>query len=137
MAPVPEAVRSAIERRAGERCEYCRAPQRVFNGPLHVEHIVPRSRGGADDLANLALSCSACNLAKGAAVEGLDPETGAATPLFHPRIHAWAEHFAVAEDRATILGTTPIGRATVRGKQMNAPRQLAARPLWRALGLFP
>lgn len=137
MAPVPEAVRGAVERRAGERCEYCRAPQQVFNGPLHVEHIVPRSRGGTDDLANLALSCSACNLAKGAAVAGPDPATGVATPLFHPRLHAWAEHFAVAEDGATIEGTTAIGRATVRALQLNAPRQVGARSLWRALGLFP
>lgn len=109
----------------------------MFNGPLHVEHIVPRSRGGTDDLANLALSCSARNLAKGVAVAGLDPAAGSMAPLFHPRIHAWAEHFAMAEDGATIEGTSAIGRATARALQLNAPRQVGARPLWHALGLFP
>ncbi|MBL9105033.1 MAG: HNH endonuclease [Myxococcales bacterium] len=30
-----------------------------------VEHIVPRTHGGTDDLANLAIACERCNFAKG------------------------------------------------------------------------
>jgi hypothetical protein len=26
---------------AGHRCEYCHAPEAVFNFPLEVEHIIP------------------------------------------------------------------------------------------------
>lgn len=42
-------------------CCYC-GKQGV---PLQVEHIRPKARGGTDCLANLALSCEECNLAKG------------------------------------------------------------------------
>jgi hypothetical protein len=38
--------------RAGHRCEYCQAPEAVFNLPLEVEHIVPVVRGGEDTAAN-------------------------------------------------------------------------------------
>ena len=137
MVTVPDSVRRAVERRAGGRCEYCRAPQQVFNAPLHVEHIIPRSRGGADDLANLALSCSACNLAKGTATSGIDPGSGETVRLFNPRLDRWDQHFAWAADRVTLTGLTAIGAATVSRLNMNQPLQTAARPLWHRLGLFP
>ena len=75
----------ATARRAGRRCEYRRVPKVAFNFPFEVEHIVPVSRGGADDPANLALACRACNVRKGDATAAPDPKTGAAVPLFHPR----------------------------------------------------
>lgn len=129
-------MRHAIERRAGGRCEYCQAPQQVFNGPLHVEHIVPLARGGAGDLTNLALSCSTCNLAKGAATSGSDPATGAVGPLFNPRRDRWEEHFAWAADGVTLVAKTAVGAATIARLNMNQPAQTRARPLWRRLGLF-
>jgi len=30
--------------RAGHQCEYCRAPEVVFNFPFEVEHIIPYRR---------------------------------------------------------------------------------------------
>ncbi len=30
-----------------------------------IEHIVPRTHGGTDELANLALACARCNMQKG------------------------------------------------------------------------
>jgi 5-methylcytosine-specific restriction endonuclease McrA len=50
--------------RAGHRCEYCRAPEAVFNFPFEVEHVVPSARGGLDEDANRALACRSCNLRK-------------------------------------------------------------------------
>jgi 5-methylcytosine-specific restriction endonuclease McrA len=43
------------------RCAYCQRSQIVFE----LDHILPRSRGGSDRASNLALSCHACNSAKG------------------------------------------------------------------------
>ncbi len=45
--------------RDGKRCFYCDlelAPETAT-----VEHLLPRSCGGSDDLANLALACRPCN----------------------------------------------------------------------------
>ena len=58
---------------AGHRCEYCHAPEAVFNFPLEVEHIVPLSRGDDDTAANWALACRACNLYKATHLSGSDP----------------------------------------------------------------
>ncbi|MHA2271857.1 MAG: RNA-guided endonuclease IscB [Candidatus Hodarchaeales archaeon] len=45
----------------GRQCAYC--GQTTI--PLEVEHIIPKSRGGTDRLANLTLSCHDCNQQKG------------------------------------------------------------------------
>jgi len=43
-------------------CQYCgRKPPEVI---LHVDHIIPVSEGGLDDISNLITSCKDCNLGK-------------------------------------------------------------------------
>ena len=43
------------------RCVYCGRT----DCPFELDHILPRSRGGSNRIANLALSCHDCNTAKG------------------------------------------------------------------------
>jgi hypothetical protein len=50
-----------VAERAGHRCEYCRAPEVIFNLPFEVEHIVPTPEERIDGQANLALACRSCN----------------------------------------------------------------------------
>lgn len=132
--------RTLVERRAHGRCEYCRAPQVASAYTFHVEHVVPRCRGGVDHPDNGALSCWSCNSAKAGHLTGTDPETSREEPLFHPRRDAWAEHFELSGDDGglRVLGKTPVGRATVARLRMNDPRfQPRARRLWRLAGLWP
>jgi hypothetical protein len=126
-----------VAERAGHRCEYCHAPEAIFNLPFEVEHVLPVSRGGADGEDNMALACRPCNLFKSDRTTAGDPATGAEAPLFHPRRDVWAEHFRVEVETAAIVGLTPAGRATVAGLRMNSPVQLVARRAWTRLGLFP
>jgi 5-methylcytosine-specific restriction endonuclease McrA len=42
------------------KCAYCGAK----DGPLEVEHIVPRLRGGSERASNLTLACKPCNARK-------------------------------------------------------------------------
>jgi hypothetical protein len=126
-----------VARRAGHRCEYCRAPEAIFNLPFEVEHIVPRSKSGRDDESNWALACRSCNLYKSDQLEGLDEATGEVLRLFHPRQDLWEDHFRVDTESGIMAGLTPIGRATVSTFQMNRPNQLAARRQWMLLRLFP
>ena len=123
--------------RAGHRCEYCHAPEVVFNLPLEVEHIMPIARGGEDTAANWALACRACNLYKGTHVSGNDPVSDAVTRLFHPREDQWEDHFQVAPESGDIVGRTPVGRATVVRLRLNHEAQVTARRQWIRLGLFP
>lgn len=123
--------------RAGHRCEYCHAPEVIFNFPFEVEHIVPPGRAGSDTEQNWALACRSCNLHKSDGLEGTDPDTGATARLLHPRHDKWDEHFAVEIESGVIVGRTPIGRATIARLRMNSTTQAHARLQWTRLGLFP
>ncbi|HWG47892.1 MAG TPA: HNH endonuclease signature motif containing protein [Gemmataceae bacterium] len=128
---------SLVARRAAHRCEYCHAPEAIFNFPFEVEHILPTSRDGADDETNLCLACRACNLRKSDRVAALDDLSGEDVPLFHPRQQSWRDHFRVDTESGELQGTTPTGRATVASLDLNHPLQLMARLLWIRLRLFP
>jgi len=54
-------IREYLLEKFGRRCAYCGATDR----PLHVEHIVPKARGGTNRVSNLTLACEPCNTAKG------------------------------------------------------------------------
>ena len=102
-----------VAARAGHRCEYCHAPEVVFNFPFEVEHCVPIALGGTDMWLNLALACRSCNLWKAIFTTAIDPESGEEVALYHPRALMWDEHFIVDQERGNIQGRTAIGRATV------------------------
>lgn len=119
MAKRKISLREFINQRAEGRCEYCRSPAAFAHQSFSLEHIQPRSRKGKRSPANLALSCQGCNNHKYNRTRADDPVSGASVPLFHPRRHAWGDHFAWSEDATQILGLTPIGRATVEALQLN------------------
>jgi 5-methylcytosine-specific restriction endonuclease McrA len=63
---VPRSVKRRISRRAlfardGWRCVYCG----TGGGRLTLDHVVPRSRGGASVWENVVTACAPCNLRKG------------------------------------------------------------------------
>ncbi|SRR6266567_1493379 len=60
--PIPDSLRFLVLKAAGGRCQLCGilAKER----PLDVDHIIPRSRGGKTELANLQALCSKCNRSK-------------------------------------------------------------------------
>ena len=53
---------AALIWRAGESCTWC--GRHVGPGDYHIDHLVPRARGGGDDATNLVLSCPGCNTEK-------------------------------------------------------------------------
>jgi hypothetical protein len=128
---------SRVAGRAGHRCEYCHAPEAAFNFPFEIDHIRPTALGGRDEDGNLALVCRSCNAYKSDAAFAEEIEGAQPTRLFHPRTDRWDEHFAVIADDNVVHGLTPIGRATVGALRMNAPKQVAARSVWRSIGLYP
>jgi len=127
----------AVADRAGHRCEYCHAPEAVFNFRFEVEHIRPQAEAGTGDEGNLALACRSCNLYKSAHTSGFDEVTQSTVRLFNPRLDAWGGHFEVAVETGVMRGLTEVGRATVSRLRMNREAQLRARLQWARLGLFP
>ena len=59
---VSGSIRYEVLKRAKYRCELCGAHER--QAALHVDHIIPRSKGGADALSNFQCLCITCNTNK-------------------------------------------------------------------------
>jgi hypothetical protein len=116
---VSEQLRSQVAARAGDRCEYCLSPARYATQRLSVEHAAPHAKGGTNAFENLALSCQGCNNHKYNHTEAPDPVSGELVPLYNPRQHGWAEHFAWSADTLLIVGISPTGRATVDALLLN------------------
>lgn len=125
-----------VASRARHACEYCRAPEIVFNLPFEVEHIMPQARGGETNENNLALSCRSCNLYKSDYVSAVDEQTRQEVGLFNPRRDVWEEHFSITTETGEIKGLTPSGRATVARLRINNGPQVEARKTWLRLGLM-
>jgi hypothetical protein len=60
--------RFVILNRDGFCCFYCGASAPNDGAKLHVDHVIPRSRGGKDIASNLVTSCSTCNQQKNAMI---------------------------------------------------------------------
>ena len=101
---------------------------------MHIEHINP---SGGDNVENLCLACSNCNLSKAAAISAVDPTTGEEVPFFNPRQHTWTEHFVWIDDGLRVLGLTAIGRVTAVRLKMNRDRIVRARQRWIEAGFHP
>ncbi|MEH2236268.1 HNH endonuclease [Nostoc sp.] len=128
---------AASTQRANHHCDYCQAPELIFNFPFEVEHIIPLSQQGENDQANLALACRSCNLRKGTRISGIVPGSNTEVSFFHPRQDKWSEHFQVDTQSGKIIGITSLGKVTIEYLEMNSASQMAARQLWIRLSLFP
>lgn len=130
-----ESTRQFVRTRAGHACEYCRMPQRVYQIPFHVEHVIAVQHGGTDAPDNLALACQPCNSHKGPNLASLDPDTGRLTRLFHPRTDVWDDHFMWSGH--LLVGRTDIGRTTVALLVINHPVPRSVRAALMLEGDFP
>jgi len=128
------AVREYVRQRAGGRCEYCLLPEEADAWPFHLEHVIAKQHGGYDVESNLCWACSRCNLNEGPNIASLDAPTDVLVPLFHPRKDVWRDPFEVRESR--IIGTTSIGRVTIKLLQMNESRRVELRHDLIKRGIF-
>jgi 5-methylcytosine-specific restriction endonuclease McrA len=63
----PASLISYLMERDHRRCGICGEPIRAKTGPRRpsIDHIIPKSRGGEHELANLQAAHYVCNLSKG------------------------------------------------------------------------
>jgi len=129
--------RAFIIRRAHGCCEYCRTPLDFSPESFDVEHIVPLSKSGTNELENLALSCGGCNGRKSDHIIGIDPQTKTSVRPFNPRVDDWAEHFTWNDDFSKINGVTSIGNATIALLDLNRKGLVNLRKALTAFGVHP
>ena len=75
--PLHGSERRRIFDRDGRKCAFCDRPLKLFKAEIkfldahalaHVDHVIPRARGGQNNDGNLRLLCEACNESRGADV---------------------------------------------------------------------
>ncbi|MBE9116051.1 HNH endonuclease [Lusitaniella coriacea LEGE 07157] len=134
---IPTAIQEQVRQRAKELCEYCHASERWQYVRFNIEHIIPRDRGGTDDLENLALACFHCNRRKSNKISAIDPESGVEVSLFNPRENLWSEHFVWSKDGLYIQALTTTGFVTIEVLSLNRDRAIAIRAADREIGRHP
>lgn len=75
-----------IYARDGNTCQYCGV--RFSRAELNLDHVVPRSRGGASSWENVVCSCHACNRRKG----GRTPDEAGMRLIRRPRRPEWTPY---------------------------------------------
>ena len=66
-ARIPLHLRRRVLERDGYYCVYCDADLR--DAEIHMDHVIPESKGGPTTYDNLQVTCRKCNLAKGVLTE--------------------------------------------------------------------
>jgi 5-methylcytosine-specific restriction endonuclease McrA len=95
--------RRAVFARDGWECQYCGA-----RTSLTVDHVIPRSKGGASSWDNIVASCAPCNRRKGDRlphVAGMHPRSKPRVPSPHVFIQlasptiptTWRQYLALPE----------------------------------------
>ena len=69
---IPTATRVEVFLRDGYRCLKCGSAKN-----LHIDHVIPWSRGGEHSIDNFQTLCAPCNIAKGATTADYRPSAGA------------------------------------------------------------
>jgi hypothetical protein len=118
-----------VSKRANECCEYCKTPERTFGFPFEVDHFVPISRGGTDELDNLVLACRSCNTFKAFHQSGITSDS-IGVRLFNPRTDVWDDHFGFDVENGEVIGLSEIGIGTINRLRINSRFQIRARRFW-------
>jgi len=136
-AYVPSDLRRRVRAHFHDHCAYCRSPEALTVVTFEIEHIQPRSIGGATSFENLCLSCPSCNRYKSDRTFGSGDQKTHETALFHPQRDVWTEHFSWNEDATKVVGLTPEGQVTIDTLRMNRPQLIRVRRLWSVMGEHP
>ncbi|OKH18567.1 HNH endonuclease [[Limnothrix rosea] IAM M-220] len=129
--PLDKELRQTVRERADYLCEYCHSPEKLSASRFTIDHLIPRSLGGTDDLENLALACRRCNERRYNFVAGVDPKNKEITPIYQPRLYQWSDHFCWENQGALIRGVLNDERYPAEDSIQ------ATRKLWIAAGWHP
>lgn len=130
-------IKDLVISRSEGYCEYCKCPADFSTEPFSIEHILPRSKDGLDEIGNLAYACIGCNIYKSDKTEFLDVVSQKIASLYNPRTMHWHDHFIWDESLTSIIGKTAIGRATIEALKLNRRQIKNLRRALMAIGEHP
>ena len=130
-------IKSLVIKRSKGYCEYCKCPSDFSTELFSIEHILPRSKEGLNEIDNLAYACIGCNIYKSNKTEYLDVVSQELSPLYNPRSMNWNDHFIWDELLTSIVGKTSIGRATIEAIRLNRKPLKNLRRALIAIGEHP
>ena len=58
---IPKSKSKKVRARAKGCCEFCMSQEKYASQGFTIDHIIPKSEGGTDELENLCLACQGCN----------------------------------------------------------------------------
>ena len=128
--------REVFERAKGV-CEYCKSQAAYSPASFAVDHIIPKSKGGATILENLAFACPDCNGLKYTKTFARDPQSGRRVRLYNSRRQKWSRHFEWSNDFTLMMGRTRYGRATIDALKLNRPALIRLRRILYQHGAHP
>lgn len=134
---ISSSLHKEVEKCARYLCEYCLSRLDHSPDPFSVEHILPKAKGGDNELKNLALACQGCNNAKYIKTEVIDPLTVKKVPVYNPRKDTWEDHFVWSGDFTEIVGLSPIGRAAIEALKLNRESLVNLRSALIVVGKHP
>lgn len=135
-AYVSSGLRAQVRSFFGSLCAYCQTAESLTVAIFEIEHIIPRSQGGATEFKNLCLACPSCNRFKSDRTAGR-LASGLQTRLFHPHQDSWQDHFGWTINGTIIVGLTEVAEATIHLLRMNRPQVVSVRELWVDAGRHP
>ena len=124
---IPDSLQIQVRERAKHLCEYCHAAEKWQYVPFTIDHVIPVSKEGSSNFANLALACFHCNRRKSNQISIFDFTLKKEISLFNPRTERWGEHFIWSKDGLKVLASSAIGHVTIEALQLNRERVLRIR----------
>ena len=130
-------LRQRVREHFKDCCAYCLTAEYLTVSIFECEHIIPKVAGGETGFENLCLACPTCNRYKATRQEIVDSQTGELTPIFHPQMQNWEDHFTWSADSSQIIPLTAIGRVTVDALKMNRLQLIRVRHMWVVMNEHP
>lgn len=135
---ISAALRREVIQRAGDCCEYCHIAQEDMFFAFEIDHIIAEKHSGPTQANNLCLSCPECNAHKGSDIASVDWANGEEiVALYHPRRHAWVDHFLLDAVSGLIEPLSAEGRVTVFLLRLNDADHVMDRKLLIEAGRYP
>ena len=128
---IPRPVQFRVLKRENQICMECGVS--VRDAEIHFDHIIPWSKGGASDEANIRLLCGPCNRAKGADFENRCLVRSSRDHIMEPAglelLKFMKLEVQFAHDHRQLRGQLPTGKEIARhfGVKHSEDEELAAR----------